>query len=427
MTPAPASSLPTWTRLPAGALLYTVSICMLVALMLSGMLLLFSYARLDQDTVYFQELAIDNLESGKNLVLYGPQPGFGTFTGSLFASPRDSYHVEVAPWGVYGLLRAKGSHGPASARAAFLFGARPKEVFSGSLYLEDRSRPLMLAGKTYLEGRVYLPEQGVKAGFVGRSPYMGKQLVHGSRALSRAHEKGLAYVQCTDAGERLERVRSGIFGGGWALRYGDSLHGDWAGPVLELQSPYPIDLRGIGLSGHVIVTAPFVTVGPHTRLQDVLVFAKGIRIEKGYQGRGQFFASDSLVVAEDCRFDYPSALVLSCPAPHGHLVLGTGSQVEGLFLSDAAFSQPGAKTECPTTIESEAEVIGNCVVADQFDLKGTVTGHAMVGKFSLRTSAAVYENHLLDATIQSEGRSKRYAMPLIQGGTLDFIEIMPLR
>lgn len=407
-------------------MLYTVSICLLVALLLAGMVLLFGYARLGNDAIYFKELAQDNLESGKNLVLYGNYPDFGQYQGSLFHSRIDSYHVETRPWGVYGLLLAHGVHGPAHKKQALLYGARPQGIFNAALFLEDRKRPLILAGKTYIQGTLYLPQAGIKRGYIGRTGFQGKSLYHGKPNASAHQHTRATYARCQDIAQRLRRIKAAAPHGAWQMRPGDSLVGDWQSPPWEILSTHPIHLGNLALKGNIVVTAPHVYISREARLQDILIVANGIHVQSGFKGRLQLFATDSIFIEPQCTLHYPSAVALGSTDEFGTLFLGDQSRLEGLLLSDAALVQPGARTESITTIAPEAEVVGTAMVAENLDLKGTVTGTLITGKFRLLTSAAVYDNHLLDATIRSEGLSPRYAMPLLQEDPQQFLEILTL-
>jgi cytoskeletal protein CcmA (bactofilin family) len=203
--------------------------------------------------------------------------------------------------------------------------------------------------------------------------------------------------------------------------------GDWHTPTLEITSQSPIHLTTHTLRGNIILTAPHVTISPQAHLQDILIIANGIHIESGFKGRLQLFATDSLYIEPNCTLNYPSAAVLACTHELGTLYMGEESRLEGLLLSDATLIQQNTKTESTTTIDTKAEVIGNVIVVENLDLKGTVTGNLITGKFRLQTSAALYENHLLDATIQSEGRSPHYAMPLLQEGPQQYLEILQLK
>ncbi len=413
-------------QLPAGAMLYTVAICLLVAMLLSAMVLLYSYAKLGSDVIYYHELAHDNLQSGKNLILYGADPNFGAFSGSLFDTSIDSYYVTMAPWGVYGILHSTGVHGPARAQESILFGQVPEATFTASLFLQDRNRPLNLAGKTTIEGLIYLPEAGLRRGIVGRAGFQGATLHQGQQRLSKNETSAPDYRLCTDITARLQQLDRQHISGNWRGRPGDAIVGKWTSPSLELRANGPIDLSDIALTGNIVVTAPKVYIAKDAQLQDILIFANEIHVQSGFQGRLQMFATDSIYIEPQCQLQYPSAAVLASTEEWGALILGEASTLHGLLMADASLIDPKAKNLSYTLIAAQAEVVGTVIVAENLDLKGTVTGHVNTGKFRLVTAATLYENYLLDATIQHEGLSPQYAMPLLQPGNPQCLEILKL-
>jgi cytoskeletal protein CcmA (bactofilin family) len=197
-------------------------------------------------------------------------------------------------------------------------------------------------------------------------------------------------------------------------------------PTLELRSSTPLLLKDIALCGNIVITAPQVQIGKDARLQDILIFAQDIRVESGFEGRIQMFATDSIVVEQSCSLLYPSTAVLASSDELGAILIGADSQLEGLVLADATLMDPRAKNQSYTQIAPKAEVIGTVIVPENLDLQGTVTGTVRTGKFRLITGGGVYENYLLDATIQHEGLSSQYAMPLLQSGHPQFMEILHL-
>lgn len=408
-------------------MLYTVAICMLIAMLLSGMLLLYSYAKLDNDRIYFQELARDNMESGKNLILYAKQADFGHYAAALWDSPIDSYYVDTQPWGLYGLLIAEGVHGPARTRQALLYGERPQGIYAASLYLEDRSRALNLSGETKIQGKIYLPEAGLKRGFVGRTGFRGTHLSNGPKALSKGLPSKPDFDRCKDARNTLRNLAAHKILGNWAIQVGDSVQGDWEEKTILIQSGNPIEILDAQLSGNIKIIAPFVFIGQRSQIQDIQIYANSVHIEDGFNGRLQVFTTDSIYVGRNCTLGYPSALVLASENPLSEIYLDEDSKLEGLVLSDANFIHDNVRSEGLVTISKNTEVIGNVCVAENLDLKGIVTGNIVTGKFRLRTESSIYDNYLLDATIQHQGLSTNYAMPLLQKGKQELQEICVLK
>ncbi|HEX2899491.1 MAG TPA: hypothetical protein VHS96_07205, partial [Bacteroidia bacterium] len=277
------------------------------------MIILSGYTKIQNDSIYFQELAQDNLESGKNLVLYGDAEPFGQFSNNLYASPIDSYHVKSEVWGMYGLMHVTGVHGPAHARQSFLFGARPEGLFTTSLFLEDRNRPLIIAGATILQGKLLLPEAGLKSGFIGRQGFTGPKLHDGPIANSTDTPFDLHYPDLTQITTILDQLRNGNVQPTTnnAPQATNNSPLAWNAPPTVLADASEIILDQTTHTGKIILIAPKVTLRKEAHISDIIIVANAVHIDSGFNGRLQIFANDSIIVEPNCRLNYPSALVLA--------------------------------------------------------------------------------------------------------------------
>ena len=68
-----------------------------------------------------------------------------------------------------------------------------------------------------------------------------------------------------------------------------------------------------------------------------------------------------------------------------------------------------AKKQVDISVAKKAVVYGQVFSCGTIDLKGCVYGSVLTNKFILRTPSAVYENHLLDATIDVSKLPVEYA------------------
>ena len=60
---------------------------------------------------------------------------------------------------------------------------------------------------------------------------------------------------------------------------------------------------------------------------------------------------------------------------------------------------------------------GQLFVNGTIDLKGSIHGNVTTKSFTLRTAASIYDNHLLNATIDATKLSTYYLNPLFFKGT----------
>lgn len=404
---------PSRYSLKGGALAYTLLISLLISLGLGSVMMLWAWNRLEQDGLYYQELAWDNVHSAQNLVLWGEAYGPGSYEEALFESEADSFSAEFGTWGMYGLLAIQAQHGQAKASKVLLIGREVEGIWRSSLFLRDRDRPLTLAGDTRLEGPLYLPQAGLKRGFVGSTGYKGKTLSLGEKRLSKGQLSEADYSELIDLKDWLHEVDQGHFSAFEGF-IPDSLGADWLEASRVFSSTSRIDIREQKLSGKAIFIAPEIRVSASSECADILLFAERIYIDNGVKGSLQAFARDSLFCGARIHLSYPSVLAVWHPEGKGALSIGTQSELEGLLLNDAAlFGESGDNRGSFTSIGKGSRIFGNVYVPENLDCRGEIHGNVVTGKFILRSPSSYYENHLLDANITQKGLDSSYAMPLL--------------
>jgi|GEM_PF-3740536 len=403
------------TKLQASALSYTLAICLLIGTLLSGMVLLFGMGKQAGNQLWFQEIARDNMESGIQLALHQTSAAKAQF--SLFDSPLDSAYTQRESWGLYGLVHATGIHGPAREQGIYLYGSRPEAHFKTTLFLSDLSKSLHVAGETRLEGELLLPQAGLRRGMVGNQGYVLPELHQGKVSKSTNARCQMDYSQAGEIATLMVELAQGFVPP--TSQRGttfDSIHSPWSQPATVLSSTTPLTLSDCSLSGKVIVISPEIWVTQSARLDQVILVGQSIFIEDEFEGRVQAFATDTLETGLNCRFSYPSVLLTSHPEGDSRLVLGGGSELEGMVIHDANFIGDRPLKKGYTLLDTATTVFGNVYVPFHLDLKGTVRGHTATYNFQLKTPGSVYENYLLDAHLTREGLSDDYAMGLVQPG-----------
>lgn len=387
---------------------------LLISILLSSMVFLFAYNKSSQDAAYFRELAQDNLESGLALFFYGGEDLPEDFARSLYGSDIDSVSVRSEEWGLFGIAHARGVHGPARAGRSFLFGAEAAGPFSETLFLSDNNRPLSVSGNTRIEGKVRIPQAGIRRAIVGRENYKGEKTLYGEMEKSTGQSCRVSYAASQDAAHILQGISKGMLPPGRDASGLKEMRGAWTEPTVAFASGSAVDLYEVDLRGHILLAAPEIRVHPSAKLDHVLLFASRITFLDGFEGRVQAFATDSLVTGTDCHLHYPSVLLLAHPEGKGLLHLRPGTILEGMAINDPAFiGQPAVKAG-GTRIDSAATVYGNVYAIFNLDLQGEVIGHTFTHNFRLQTPGSVYENHLLHARLGRTGLSETYAMGLVQ-------------
>ncbi len=396
--------------LKAGSLFYAVLIALLIALV-SSSLLLYGYfqQRLHQRFLERDRLLL-NAASGMNLVLSTSdyQGRHEVRRLDLFGENRDSVKIRHHPWGVYEVAVITAFHKRQQFTKAALVGFTRDTTERLAIYLTDQNRPLSLCGKTFINGDCYLPEAGVKRAYIEGQSFTGNRLIHGQVRKSQRKLPELNQQLLEHNLDLLSFESTGV-----KAIYADGtdqeVRHSFDDSTLYIMSHENLFLDNQDLKGNLaIICSKEVHISADTRLEDVLVYASGIIVEAGFRGKVQLFARDSILVGSGCKFLFPSALSLfktGSSIPHPFLRIGEDSRIEGQVL---AYQQQLSRDQPRVSLEKKAVIEGDLIVQGLLDLKGSVHGSVICQKFTLKTPSSIYENHLLNVSIDPVKLSRHY-------------------
>ena len=168
-------------KLPAGALVITILIALVLSVICTMMILLGYHNRQFFLTLTIAQRIRNNLSSASNLILsdtlfYSVEK---TDTLNLFNEPDDSVIIKRSGWGLFQAAAVESKHFNFSKKQQFLYGSRMPDYMSGCIYLADRKRPLSLVGNTMLTGKGFLPKAGLKIAYVNQRGYDNNTLING--------------------------------------------------------------------------------------------------------------------------------------------------------------------------------------------------------------------------------------------------------
>jgi hypothetical protein len=140
-------------------------------------------------------------------------------------------------------------------------------------------------------------------------------------------------------------------------------------------------------------------------LRNVILIAPQIRLEKGVRACMQGFITDSLIVDKDVSLYYPTVLCLVKEKSVKNAVIHL-SENDSLWGSIIALRK-GKDLLTNTLIETDKNsyMEGEIYTDGMTEVKGIVYGSVVTNSIYLSTPTSVYENHLLNATIDIFKRS----------------------
>lgn len=325
-------------------------------------------------------------------------------------------------WGAFEVQKVYGQSGHFSRRKAFLLGQSYFYQANGrSLYLADMDKPLIIAGATRIEGKAVVPNDGLFPGNIDGHYYQSKNLVEGavsptSAALPSLDGGLLEFWKQCSAGAIQGRDSIVALDPGLLLK-GPATY-SFFGPTALFMFQGAAGLNGVSLKGNaMVVSTDHLVIPSSCTLDNVVAVARKITVERGFRGRVQLFASDTIAIEEGVFLDFPSvAMVAVAPSAKGKgaLTLGKGSVLSGaLVFSDERsrdiFSLSAADLAAGSTVN------GVVYCSGLLNLSGKVYGTVYTSYFYVKRYSGFYINYLVDAEISINKLSPHYCAPFVVG------------
>ena len=363
-------------KIKAGAIQYVLVISVVIIIVLFAFIsLVYTQKKIQLKSLLFKE-AIEATYMGFNYLKTNSIP-FNTNTKISFTD-YDFEQTEISkkPWGIFDIGIARTTLKKEIFLKVALLGNKNKG--GKALYLAENNQALVLVGDTNIKGDVVLPKRGVKTGTIAGTSYYGTKLIDGNikkNANNLPKIQNIAYLkQLLKAlpTEAIEYI---------SLEDNMSLNQSFTENTLVYKTSENLSLKDIQLRGNiVIISTAAITVYPSAILEDVLVIAPTVTLEKNVKGNFQVFASKSIHLKKGVQLQYPSSLVLlqkevskainsNRNKIHG-IKIDNNALVKGpvLFYSDDKKNGYGTQI----LIEENAQVIGEVYCTKNLELRGKV-------------------------------------------------------
>ncbi|NAY93523.1 hypothetical protein GTQ34_16570, partial [Muricauda sp. JGD-17] len=210
-----------------------------------------------------------------------------------------------------------------------LIGGKLDQDFA-ALYLQDNNRPLVIAGKSKITGKAFLPTQGIRPGGIGGEFYRFKTPIFGGMQQSSSKLPTINHELRTNLKTLLKQSLTGMEKSHMAYRDELKLANSFASPIKFIYGDL-LRISGANLAGNIVLKANgTIIIEANSIIKDVLFVAPKIIIENGFKGTLQAIASESINVEKNVVLEYPSALVVeSKETPNRKVSNSFGIHVQG--------------------------------------------------------------------------------------------------
>lgn len=398
--------------------LYFVLIISLIVLVLITTFISFIYFQRQYFSTYEGEKRVnDNLRFAE--MIYENDEAFRTSIKDsimldLFGLGEDSVQINQSTWGFFKLLEFKASYKNTSKKGVMFYAnsISDTDTLGATLYLRDKQNLLSLAGDTKIYGLCFLPKAGVKPAIVEGKPFQGKKLIEGEIKNSTAV---LPLIDSSVLKEAIKMFDSTFVKEKFSpyTRY-TKLEGNIAQAFTSIPMAYiakeEINLHRVSISGHCIIySSKEINVYRDAELNDVILVAPIVRFKEGFKGNVQVFAKDTILIEDGVHISYPSVLfAYQTKENDSKIKVKKNAKIIGTILSvDESVEDKNGRIE----IDKGVVIKGSIWCEGYLDVNGRIEGGIVTHKFIKNTTATIYENHMLDVTMNSRLRSNKFLYP----------------
>ncbi|CAN5280291.1 hypothetical protein BH09BAC6_BH09BAC6_10830 [soil metagenome] len=398
--------------LKASALYLVIIIALVIALLCSSLIVVAYFYKMEYQKKFRYDKLLNNVNSGVNILIASENPAYAhTRSFSLFDNSADSVSLQRVFWGMYDIGISKAFDQKDTLYKTFTIASTIDSSKWAALYSTDQDRSIAVSGKTMINGDAYIPRAGITTAFVDNKAYEGdKRLITGVKHQS---EKVLPDLDK----RRLEEFKS-LFhvahGSDSTLLQSDSIQQSFLIPPRYINFKKKVQtIKNLKLRGNIVLFSDTTLIIDSTVILDnVMVFAKAITVKRGFHGKCQFFASDSIRVKPNCHFDYPSCLGvlrfnISKVANTAKIVLEGNSTINGIvFTYDAQKNNLQPSISLGPNVKVIGQIYSQGVLEYKDDIE--IDGSIFTSRLIYKSTYTLFENYLINIKINAEALSRYY-------------------
>lgn len=405
--------------LPARVILFVLFIIFAITLIIGSLLMLSDLEQIQLQENLWEQRVLNNLKSGESIVQASAET-IERQTIDLFDTEMDSVTIEKYWWGLFQVGTVEAFKTFPKQRIAYrkarLYGSQLTTEQQTALYLKDNNQPLALAGKTIIKGDVFLPRAGAKRAYVNGEGFPGTQLFEGKQQQSKPYIPKLNETPFLPIIEYLVKgfPKSNI-------KLSDTLRQSFYENTMIIHDNI-IFLDKQYIKGKVMLMADsLVYIGPNCYLENVVIIAPYILIDKGFKGQIQAFASKFIRVGERVNLTYPSITMVlktaETPIIPQNIIVEKSATIHGL-VAVYQFNETDLPLIPSLALQENTTVIGQVYSNEKLYLQGQVFGNVTCAGFRVQAAASIYDNHLFNTTIDYSKRPKTYLSPTFLKNTI---------
>jgi len=314
---------------------------------------------------------------------------------------RSKVFYNIKQWGFYECLTV--SSYDASLHSTRFVGKAEESSHAAAIWICDRDMSLSIAGDTEIEGLVYVPKRGFNYIEMVSIPFTGEMISENSirlsgRLLPAIDSSRIDYVSQlkeADISTSFTNTNAGYMSFG-----NETVH--VAAPTIT---------GNFTARGNVVLHGEDVTISSETKISDVILIARKVTIESGFEGSLQIFAGDTVIIEKNVRLRYPSGVYLNGNSGKTHLDLGQNSSIDGYAIVFGVHENITSFIPDINYHQREESILRGLLYVDGIaNLKGNIHGAAYIGVCYYLSGEIMYQETLFNTGIR---RSDEIAYPFL--------------
>lgn len=397
-------------RFKGGVLYYTLFVSIILLLMAGLFMLIFYQESFFIASLKRSERVNDYFSSGLTVALSAAEPCNKTIIVDDRAN-ESTVQIAEEPWGMYQVATISLPQSPKESPRSYLIGISPADTIRKTgLYLRNNYSYLSIAGKTFLSGRVYLPQSGISTSSIEGTGYWSDSLIYGIKRPSKDSLPMLFKRRLQNVFKSLKEDQS-------FQKYSHKpVSFNSKGELYEVShliANQPID-------GKIIVrSSQTLAISGSVKAKNAIFFAPKIVVDGSFSGACQLFATDTIIIKKGAKLHYPSGIAI-LSKQKGYIEVDSLSKIYGYIIS--------VTNDCYSIglrISPTSKVYGYLFCNARVDHRGTIFGSLYADSFEFKTSWGLYTNSLLNAQILGRELSPSYCFPMVVNGQKTVIRRLP--
>lgn len=389
----------------AHSLLYAVYVCLIVAVLCGGLLLLANlYNQLNLHYVTHESLYITN-QSTVNYAL-----GNGLVANEEILTEENTgiqSQFTVKNHGLLPLLLIQSFTKKDTVASVHFIGQKVVNT-NTALYMANFTQPLSVSGTVTIKGDVFLPTERIKESYINNKPNI----------ISIQGKKSISEIQLPILSEKCKSIFETRNSSKVSLnefeKKNDSIYvNSFFNETIEFQLGQTTLENKIIKGNFIISSNDSIYIRKNNVLEDVIIIAPKVAIEEGFEGTIQVFANESITIEKRVTLNYPSVIALynNKETKEAFVLIDEEVKIAGLVM---LFGNDLIHLNKNTLeIKEKGKIMGNVYCSGILTLKSDVYGSVYTSKLNHKTPSSSYFNTIADITIDVTKKPKVFIdMPI---------------